>query len=391
MSLRQWPWALFQHAMLVQLIAYIVRPTAAYRALELGVPLTWLGLVASSFAVLPLFIAVFVGRIADVRGERLVLILGAMLFAIAAAGLVFWTPTLTLLLAWNVLLGLGHLLSVVGQQSRVAKSDDKRLDAAFGYYTVAGTIGQAAGPGVIAIVGGSSILPPTSTLFLIAFIAAVLLLVPTGFLARREPNGTLAAPAPSGSLRAALRAPKATRRRMIGAMLVSMMVLAAVDLLSVYLPALGVERQIPASVIGILLMVRAIATIVSRFFLGPLAARFGRDRLIVGSTAVSAVAVTMLTLPLNVWFLGAALVLAGVSLGIGQPLTMSVIALTAPPGTRGTWLALRLSANRFGQSAVPAVVGLVAASWGVPGVFAATAAGLAVVAVTSGRMNRRPK
>ena len=388
MSVRHWPWSLFQHAILVQLIAYIVRPTAAYRALELGVPLTWLGLVAASFAIVPLFIAVFVGRIADIRGERLVLVVGSVLFVVSAAGLLFWTPTLAMLLAWIVLLGLGHLLSVVGQQSRVAKTADKRLDAAFGYYTVAGTMGQAAGPGVIALVGGSNVLPPTSSLFLVAFIASIVLLVPTGFLAQRQATANASLSGTTGSLRQALRTPKSTRRRMLGAMSVSMMVLAAIDLLSVYLPALGVERQIPASVIGILLMVRAAATIISRFFLGALVARFGRDRLIVGSTAVSALAVALLVLPLDVWLLGAALVLAGLTLGIGQPLTMSVIALTAPAGTRGTWLALRLSANRFGQSAVPAGVGLVAASWGVPGVFAATAAGLAIVAVTSGRINR---
>ncbi|WP_104200434.1 MFS transporter [Cryobacterium sp. Y29] len=387
--MRHLPWALFQHAMLVQFIAFIVRPTAAYRALEMGVPVTWLGLIAASSAIVPLFIAVFVGRITDLRGERLVLSVGAVLFVGSAAGLVFYTPTLTLLLVWNVLLGLGHLLSAVGQQSRVAKTDAKNLDSAFGYYTVAGTLGQAVGPGVIALVGGDNILPPTATLFFIAFVAAVLLLIPTAFLAHRQPRGATATPRPTTSLREALRAPKETRRRMLGAMLVSMMVLAAIDLLSVYLPALGVERQISASVIGVLLMVRAVATIVSRFFLSALVTRFGRDRLVFGSTAVSAIAVAMLVLPLDVWLLGAALMLAGLGLGIGQPLTMSVIALTAPAGTRGTWLALRLSANRFGQSAVPAAVGLVAASWGVPGVFAATSVGLAIVAGTSGRMSRR--
>jgi MFS family permease len=112
-------------------------------------------------------------------------------------------------------------------------------------------------------------------------------------------------------------------------------------------------------------------------------ARFGRAELIALSTAVSALAVGALAAPLNLVVLAAVLVVAGVALGIGQPLTMTVISLEAPPGTQGTWLALRLSANRLGQSAIPAGVGLVAAGAGVAGVFGVTAAGLAMVAAGS--------
>jgi hypothetical protein len=43
------------------------------------------------------------------------------------------------------------------------------------------------------------------------------------------------------------------------------------------------------------------------------------------------------------------------------------------------WLAVRLAANRFGQSAVPGAIGLLAASFGVSGVFFATSVSLALV------------
>jgi hypothetical protein len=59
---------------------------------------------------------------------------------------------------------------------------------------------------------------------------------------------------------------------------------------------------------------------------------------------------------------------------------MSVVALTAPPGATATWLGLRLTANQLGQSAVPAVVTLVASVAGVGGVFLATSAGLLATA-----------
>ncbi len=202
---------------------------------------------------------------------------------------------------------------------------------------------------------------------------------------RSRPAGRAARPpVPRAGLKSAFtRTTRESRGKLFGAMVVSAMVLGAVDLIAVYLPALGVERGIPAAVVGVLLSVRAGATMASRLYLGPLVARFGRARLIVFSTAVSALAVGALATPLNLWVLAAVLVVAGVALGIGQPLTMTVISLEAPAGTRGTWLALRLSANRLGQSAIPAGVGLVAAAAGVAGVFGVTAAGLAVVAAGS--------
>ncbi len=382
--MRQWPWVLLLHALFLQLAAYIVRPAAAYRALELGVEPALLGLIAASFALLPLFIAVLVGRATDAGHQRAVLLGGAVLMAGAGAGLVFASSSLELLLLWNVVLGLGHLMCVVGQQSRIAEGESGRLDAAFGLYTFAGSAGQAVGPLLITVFGGGRVLPDTRALFLAYTASAVVLLVLTFPLVRR-PRRTGRAPLRPGASRGSLgsaftRTTRQSRGKLFGAMVVSAMVLGAIDLIAVYLPALGVERGIPAAVVGILLSVRAGATMASRLYLGPLVARFGRAELIALSTAVSALAVGALAAPLNLVVLAAVLVVAGVALGIGQPLTMTVISLEAPTGTQGTWLALRLSANRLGQSAIPAGVGLVAAAAGVAGVFGVTAAGLALVA-----------
>ncbi|MHA7263430.1 MFS transporter [Arthrobacter sp. TMN-37] len=385
--MRNWPWVLLLHALFLQLAAYIVRPAAAYRALELGVEPALLGLIAASFALLPLVIAVPVGRATDAGHQRAVLLAGAGLMAAAGVGLVFASSSLELLLAWNAVLGLGHLMGVVGQQSRIAEGEAGRLDAAFGLYTFAGSAGQAVGPLLIAVFGGGRVLPDTRALFLAYTASAVVLLAltfPLVLRPRRARRTGGRPPVPRGSLASAFtRTTRESRGKLFGAMVVSAMVLGAVDLIAVYLPALGVERGIPAAAVGVLLSARAGATMASRLYLGPLVARFGRAGLIVASTAVSALAVGALAAPLNLAALAAVLVVAGVALGVGQPLTMTVISLEAPAGTRGTWLALRLSANRLGQSAIPAAVGLVAAAAGVAGVFGVTAGGLALVAAGS--------
>lgn len=381
---KNWPWALLIHALFLNLAAYIIRPAASYRALELGVDPAYLGLIAASFAIVPLFLAVLVGRATDAGRESVVLAVGAVLMVGAGIGLLLWSNSLLLLLIWNVVIGLGHLMSVIGQQSRVARSENHKLDAAFGLYTFAGTAGQAAGPLLITVMGGDQVVPNTQGLFGAYTAATVLMLLFTGLLLRRSPGTQLRSASPPKRLRQVFsEATPAARQELFGAMMVSMIVLSAVDLIAVYLPALGVERGIPAAVVGLLLAVRAVATMISRLFLGQLVRALGRSELIVYSTAASALAVGALAVPMPVWLIGAVLAVAGIALGIGQPLTMTVISLAAPAGTRATWLALRLSANRFGQSGIPAAVGLVAAAAGVAGVFATTAATLAVVSGAS--------
>ncbi len=378
------PWILLFHAVFLQLAAYIVRPAAAYRALELGVEPAYLGLIAASFAIVPLFVAVLVGRATDAGREPAVLGIGAVLMVGAGVGLILWSSSLGMLLLWNVILGLGHLMSVIGQQSRIARGNAKKLDSAFGLYTFAGSAGQAIGPSLIIVFGGGQVVPDTTALFAAYTVSCTLMMVLTIFLVRQKPGtGPAAAPPPKKLKNALLDTTPESRKQLFGAMAVSMMVLAAVDLIAVYLPALGVERGIPAAAIGILLTVRAVATMASRLYLGRLVARVGRSELIAASTALSALALGGLAAPIPVWAMGAVLVVAGFALGIGQPLTMTVISLAAPPGTRGTWLSLRLGANRFGQSGVPAAVGFVAAAAGVAGVFGTTAVTLAIVSGAS--------
>ena len=53
---------LLLHSAMTQVVTFVLRPTTAYRAIELGVPATWLGVLTASFAVVPLFLASPPGR-----------------------------------------------------------------------------------------------------------------------------------------------------------------------------------------------------------------------------------------------------------------------------------------------------------------------------------------
>ena len=66
-----------------------------------------------------------------------------------------------------MILGTGHLCSVVGQQALVANSTPTgKYDAAFGDYTFAASLGQAMGPGFIVAFADDTPIPRTSAIFI---------------------------------------------------------------------------------------------------------------------------------------------------------------------------------------------------------------------------------
>jgi MFS family permease len=364
---------------LTQVVTFLLRPAATYRAIELEVPGAWLGALAASFAVVPLLLAVPSGQATDRFGERRVMLAGSVLLTLSGLLLATAGGTAAGLVLGTVVLGTGHLFSVVGQQAAVANSAAPgRFDSAFGYYTFAASLGQAIGPGLIILVGGRGSIPDTGLIFLVATAIGGTLVACTWAL--RMPARAVAEGAgTSGGMRTLLRLPGLVR-----ALLISCVVLAAVDITLVYLPALGADRGLAAGFIGLLLTLRAVASMISRFFLGRLVALLGRRRLMITTVALSALSMAALGLPLTDAGMTAVVVLLGLGLGVGQPLTMAWLALSAPPGLRGRAMSLRLTGNRFGQVLIPSAVGVVAAGVGAAGVLLAAAAARAV-ATTAAR------
>jgi MFS family permease len=154
-------------------------------------------------------------------------------------------------------------------------------------------------------------------------------------------------------------------------------------LLTAYLPVLAEQAGIGPGVVGLLLSLRAVGSIASRLLLGRLVARWGRVRLLVGSTLGSAALLAALPLFSSAWAWAALLIVSGVLLGVGQPLTMVLVVRAAPDGARGSALAMRLTGNRLGQVAVPAAAGLAAGAAGAAAAFWLLGGLLAVAALAA--------
>ncbi len=143
-------------------------------------------------------------------------------------------------------------------------------------------------------------------------------------------------------------------------MLISVAVLSTTDILTAYLPVVGEHRGIDPAVVGLLLSLRAAATIACRLVLTPLLRLLGRRALLTVTCLLGALLCAAVALPLPVPVLALVLAALGFCLGVGQPLSMTTVVQAAPAAARSTALALRLTGNRLGQVAAPATAGLIA-------------------------------
>jgi MFS family permease len=373
----RWFLGLLVVATLLQAATAVVRPMASYRALEIGMPASSLGIVAAAFAVAPVVLALSIGRRIDRHGEFPFLAASTVGLAIAAVLVSVVAEPIALIVCIG-LLGLSQLIFVVADQTLVgSRSPAATYDRRFGNLSFVASLGQLIGPAAAGLIAASGSAAGTQQALWFGAALALLAIPLIAQQWRRDPGPAVprsADEAPKPPIMSILRMPG-----MAPAMLASMTVLATMDILVVYLPALGQERGLSVATVGALLSVRAGASMVSRLFLGELVDRLGRERLMIGSLVIASVSVVALAfVPLPAMFV--VMAIAGVTLGVCQPLTMSWVAARATASARGTAMSLRLLGNRVGQVVIPLAAGAVAVATGTAGVLAAAGVTVAISA-----------
>lgn len=356
-----------------QVTTSLVRVTTSYRALELGLSVVWLGIITAAFAILPLICAVSIGRFIDRGNDVRTARIGSVLQVAACAGIAL-SQSLLALLASTALLGIAHLMLVISQQVLCTRHGGPGvMDRMLGNYMVANALGQGVGPGIVGWAGGSASIPPTQLLFWIGIgtsalaLATALLLRSPGVQAPRRDGGK---PVP---VRDIVRLPGIS-----AIFFVSVVTVAAQDLITVYLPLLGRERGLSVDEVGMLLAVRAIASMFSRFLFPWLNAFLGRGRLMAASTFASAASYAGLAVPLPLAAMHVVIASAGFALGIAVTVSIASLLALAAAEMRGTANSLRMMGNRFGQFTIPFLAGLIAAASGAAGIFLVIGVSLAM-------------
>ena len=350
-----------------QAAQYLARPMTSYRLLALGAGPREVGYVAATFAVVPVFLAIPLGRFADRRRSETLLVFGSVLLMLSCAALAYGASVLALAAA-SVVLGVGHLSLMLGVQNAIAaESHDDQHDARFGVFTAVVSAGQLVGPLLGgAILSGGGALRAATTLALLAAggLGAVGVMCALRASKRRSVVADVPDPVLQGTIRRMMRTPGVP-----AGIFASVAVLSCVDVLTAYLPVLGQRTGIAPGVVGALLALRAAASIASRLGITSIVRRVGRNRLIASSAVVAALAVVGVTMTRDVVVIALLIAVAGFMLGFGQPLTMTMVVQLVPENARATALGLRLTGNRIGQAATPAAAGVFAGAAGVSSVF----------------------
>ena len=357
----------------VQTIYAIVRVTTSYRAIELDLPVIWLGVISATFAMPPTLLAVWVGRLLDRGYDAQAAWIGSGIFVVVCAGFWLFANSLTALLVLTALFGVGHLFLMASQQMLCIRSAGPRgRDAAFGNYVVGSAVGQGLGPYLIAWLGGSATVPPTGPLFGVALVVAILALAVSAVirpapkhLQKRE-RGDLV------PLRALLR-----QSGLMAVLIASVITITSQDLLTIYLPLLGAEQNIDVRNIGALLTVRSVASLASRLSYTRVLRLVMRQKLTLITMAGAGLGFACFALPIPIAAMYAAMAFLGFSIGIATTLSLTNVVDLASPAAMGTVMSLRITGNRLGQAGVPFLASLVATATGVGGIFAIIAVGLA--------------
>ncbi|MPY98246.1 MAG: MFS transporter [Actinophytocola sp.] len=368
---------------------FLAKPIVSYRVLALGGDEIDVGVVAAASALLPIFLAIPMGRFSDRGRAPVLLVSGGIVLIAGPIGLANVESILGVGLV-NAAYGFGLLaLMVAGQAVVVALSGQGEHDRNFGWFTASASLGQMLGPLLGGWVMGASsgpLLADTTAAFLTGSGVAVGALLAYGLVVvvlrgsaafgpsvprAGEPDGESGADgradadgAGRGSALALLR-----NRQLAVAVFVSFAFISGVDLLIAYLPVFGEHAGLSPSLVGVMLAIRAGLSFITRLFLDTLVRFAGRLVVIVVSAAVATATMLAIVVSSGPFVLGVLMVLLGLTLGLGQPLTMTWVVEQAPQRLRATALALRITGNRVAQTTAPALAGGFSSLLGVAGPF----------------------
>lgn len=353
------------NTLMIQGAIYVVRPIISYKALELGADSAMVGIIGATFALAPLVFAIRIGQYVDKGKSGLSLLAGSVILALTCFGLLF-IDSIPLLMLAMPMLGIGHLLCMVGGQTMIAnRSQSVQYERNFGLFTFYASLGHAFGP----LIGGwladsGEVRVDANAAFTFAIILNLLAVISVLTLSTKKENQPV--PEKTNS--------KVKAREVLAvptfksAIFVASATTSVVDVVLIFLPLFGREIGIGVAEIGLLLAIRSVASMGVRVILGQITRWLGLKNILVWGAVVTLVCMVALALVNNFWAIAVIMVISGFAMGIGQPATMAWVSRISSADSRGLAIAIRLTANRFGQVAMPALAGLIAGG-GVAAVF----------------------
>ncbi|MGQ0525724.1 MAG: MFS transporter [Betaproteobacteria bacterium] len=344
-------------------------------ALELGASQFTVGVLAALYAVVPLILGIYSGRIADTRGMRLPLMIGSACTGLAMLTGFFWQH-LSGLVAVSVLVGAGFVFFNVSIQNLTgAYGPAEQRARNFAWLSIGYSVSAFIGP----MFAGFSIDHAGHGMTFLFFAAFTLL--PIAILAFKPAFTRVAAQPRDDTRRSAFELlHNQPLRRLI---VISGLCVASAELFAFYVPVFAHSIGLSASTIGIILGSYAVAVFVSRFMLPALLRRYRSEQVMFASMLIAACAFAVFPLLRAIYPLMLAAFVIGVGTGVAQPVLMAVSYEKSPAGRTGEVTGLRLTANNVARVAIPLLSGAIGAAIGAAPVFWMNAFNLAMVSYLS--------
>lgn len=337
-------------------------------ALSLGVDPFTVGVMMALWALCPMLIALYVGKLVDRVGARGPMLAGTI--GVVVALLVpYFIPGMAALTVMVLAVGTAFQFFFVPTQGitgALGGPEDRARN--YSLLSIGFSIASFLGP----LIAGFSIdylgyQPAYLALAACPAIAALLLWRKGGLLPKAAVGaGQKEAKTSSFDL---LR-----NAKLRDAIIASGLISVAWDLYLFFFPIYGHSIGLSASAIGVIISMFAVAVFVIRVVLPRLAQVCSEFEILLYAIAFSGAALLLFPLFRDPWLLALASFVLGLGCGVGQPMSMSLIYSLAPPGRASEGAGLRVTFNHFTHLVVPLAFGGISTLFGFAPVFVSCSA-----------------
>ncbi|WP_419960729.1 MFS transporter [Psychrobacillus sp. BM2] len=345
---------------LFQTIINATRPVITLSADEFGASIVIIGILTSSFALLPMVFSIHAGKVIDKFGDRMPVIFG---FIAAIAGMIVPAlfTTIWALFASQLLLGLANICIPIALQNLLGhQSTAKNRDYFFSMFSLCVALGAVIGP-----LAGGYLSEHVS--FQMVYIFCIVIGIISIVFSFQIPKVTQKLTGTPTKLIDSLKLFENSFIRK--ALFSSALVLYSKDIFVAYFPLLGKQLNLSTSAIGWIIALQGLATMFVRFVLPKLLENYKRDTILFLSILIAGITFLLLPISQSVFLIALLAIVMGLGLGCGQPISMTTTYNASPPGRTGEVLGLRIATNRFFQLVAPTFFGVIGGSVGMTGIF----------------------
>jgi MFS family permease len=353
---------LFITGLLFWISIAILLPTLPAYLNAIGINQQQIGLIIGAFAIGLLATRPIVGKLADTRGRKLILLIGTAVAAIAPLGYLSVTsiPLLMIIRAFH---GISIAAFTTAYSALVVDlAPPKQRGEIIGLMSLTNPVGVALGP---AIGGYLQVSGKYPQIFWISIVCGAIALMAAAQL--REPRSHIdpreIEPVPSISIWQILSNPALGIPALV-LLLIGFPFGAIHTFLPLYIETIQIDFN-P----GLFYSIAAISSFSARSVIGSRSDRYGRGIFIAGSLCCYTAGVACLATANSKLSFIAAAMLEGLGSGTLLPMTVALVSDRSSPQQRGQVLSICLTGLDLGIAIAAPVFGMVAKDLGYPGIF----------------------